>query len=126
MSVIVKNMEMPKTCADCHDADLPTAIAWLGAKCPWAHGIIDPGVYDLRHERHPDCPLVELPPHGDLIDRDALLAEYERDERAADEHGREFSFSFDSGGARCAEWWIVQQKLMDAPVIVSADKEETE
>jgi len=63
-------MEMPKTCADCHDADLPTAIAWLDAKCPWAHGIIDPGVYDLHHERHPDCPLHELPPHGNLISRE--------------------------------------------------------
>ena len=72
MPDILIRMEMPRTCADCHDADLPTAIAWLGAKCPWAHGIIDPGVYDLRHERHPDCPLVELPPHGDLIDRDAV------------------------------------------------------
>ena len=72
MSDILIRMEMPKTCADCHDADLPTAIAWLGAKCPWAHGIIDPGVYDLRHGRHPNCPLVELPEHGDLIDRDAL------------------------------------------------------
>ena len=61
MPDILIRMEMPRTCADCHDADLPTAIAWLGAKCPWAHGIIDPGVYDLRHERHPDCPLVELP-----------------------------------------------------------------
>ena len=68
MPDILIRMEKPRTCADCHDADLPTAIAWLGAKCPWAHGIIDPGVYDLRHGRHPDCPLHELPPHGDLVD----------------------------------------------------------
>lgn len=73
MADILIRMEMPKSCVDCHDADLPTAIAWLEAKCPWAHGIIDPGVYDLRHGRHPDCPLHELPPHGDLIDRDALI-----------------------------------------------------
>lgn len=72
MPDILIRMEMPKTCADCHDADLPTAIAWLGAKCPWANGIIDPGVYDLRHGRHPDCPLHELPPHGDLIDMDKI------------------------------------------------------
>ena len=70
--ILIRGMEMPRTCADCHDADLPTAIAWLGAKCPWAHGIIDPGVYDLRHGRHPDCPLLELPPHGDLIDMDKI------------------------------------------------------
>ena len=67
--------------------------------------------------------IIELPAHGDLKDANKLLAEFERDERAADEHGREFSFSFDSGGARCTEWWIVQQKLMDAPVIVPASEE---
>lgn len=71
--ILIRGMDMPKTCADCHDADLPTAISWLGAKCPLAHGIIDPGVYDLRHERHPDCPIHELPPHGDLIDLFKLL-----------------------------------------------------
>lgn len=63
---------MPQNCVDCYDADLSTAIALFGAKCPFAHRIIDPGVYDLCHERHPDCPLHELPPHGDLIDRDAI------------------------------------------------------
>ena len=76
MPDILIRMEMPRTCADCHDADLPTAIAWLGAKCPWAHGIIDPGVYDLRQDRHPNCPLHELPPHGDLIDVSKIVLEY--------------------------------------------------
>lgn len=71
--ILIRGMEMPKTCADCHDADLPTAIAWLGAKCPWSTGIIPPGTYDLRNGRHPDCPIVELPPHGDLIDLDERL-----------------------------------------------------
>lgn len=28
--------------------------------------------YSLRAERHPDCPLRELPPHGDLIDMDKI------------------------------------------------------
>ena len=27
----------------------------------------------LLTERHKDCPLVELPPHGDLIDREWLI-----------------------------------------------------
>lgn len=75
MPDILIRMEMPKSCADCHDADLPTAIAWLEAKCPYAYGMNKPGVYDLRHKRHPDCPLVELPPHGDLIDQEKIYAE---------------------------------------------------
>lgn len=51
--ILIRGMEMPKTCADCHDADLPTAIAFLGTKCPRATG----------------CPIHELPEHGDLIDK---------------------------------------------------------
>lgn len=72
MPDIIIRMEMPKSCADCHDADLPTAIAWLEAKCPCVYGMNKQGVYDLRHKRHPDCPLIELPPHGDLIDMDKI------------------------------------------------------
>lgn len=66
--ILIRGVEMPQNCVDCYDADLSTAIALFGAKCPFAHGIIDPGVYDLCHARHPDCPLLELPPHDDLID----------------------------------------------------------
>ena len=72
--ILIRGMEMPKSCEDCHDADLPTAIAWLEAKCPCAYGMNKQGVYGLRHKRHPDCPLVELPQHGDLIDRRELLS----------------------------------------------------
>ena len=54
--ILIRGMKMPQSCVDCYDADLSTAIALFGAKCPFAHGIIDPGVYDLCHERHPDCP----------------------------------------------------------------------
>ena len=75
--ILIRGMKMPQSCVDCYDADLSTAIALFGAKCPFAHGIIDPGVYDLCHERHPDCPLHELPPHGDLIDRNELNNSFE-------------------------------------------------
>ncbi|MBQ3330822.1 MAG: hypothetical protein IJG87_06555 [Ruminococcus sp.] len=63
----------------------------------------------------------ELPPHGRLIDADALLERFEKEEKAADEHGRDFSFSFKSGGENCTEWWPVQQMLMDAPTIIPAE-----
>lgn len=59
MSVLVKGWTIPKGCADC-----PT----------WCK------LYLQRREfRHPDCPLIEVPtPHGDLVDRTELLAEYDR------------------------------------------------
>ena len=66
----------------------------------------------------------ELQPHGRLIDADALLERFEKEEKAADEHGRDFSFSFKSGGENCTEWWPVQQMLMDAPTIIPAEEGE--
>lgn len=111
MADILIRMEMPKTCADCHDADLPTAIAWLGAKCPWANGIIDPGVYDLRHERHPDSPLHELPEHGDLIDRSELNNSFESSDFDGEPYDNVYS-------AICV--------VNSMPVIVPSNKETTE
>lgn len=54
MSVIVKGMEMPQNCIECH------------VRCRlYLNG---------RKFRHPDCPLIEIPtPHGRLIDADKLL-----------------------------------------------------
>ena len=54
MSVLIKGMEMPQNCTECH------------ARCRlYLNG---------RKFRHPNCPLIEVPtPHGRLIDADALL-----------------------------------------------------
>ena len=53
MSILIHDMEMPKNCIECH------------ARCRlYLNG---------RKFRHPDCPLIELPPHGRLIDADELL-----------------------------------------------------
>ena len=64
MGVYIKNMEMPISCANCplrcYDRDDHKFCGATGTAIRF--GII----------RTFDCPLVELPPHGDLIDRDAL------------------------------------------------------
>ena len=49
------------------------------------------------------------------VDSDALMERFAREERACDEHGRDFTFSFKRNGVNCAEWWTVQQMLSDAP-----------
>ncbi len=53
MSVLIKGMEMPKNCTECH------------ARCRlYLNG---------RKFRHPNCPLIEVKtPHGRLIDADKL------------------------------------------------------
>lgn len=65
-----------------------------------------------------------LPPHGRLIDADALLARFEKESSAADAHGRDFSTCFMRGLEPCAEWWAVEQMVMDAPTIVPAEQAE--
>ena len=63
MSVLIKGMEMPKSCSVCR------LFGEYGCS------FIGPVGYALtRGERNDDCPLVPVPPHGDLIDRDALMS----------------------------------------------------
>ena len=60
--ILIRGMEMPKNCSRCQFC--------FGANniCPWTRE------YATSTKRHPDCPLIELPPHGRLIDADKLLA----------------------------------------------------
>ena len=65
MSVIVKNMEMPPSCYFCSlaDASFIRCEAFSPTKL----------LEDDCEERRPKwCPLIELPPHGRLIDADQL------------------------------------------------------
>jgi hypothetical protein len=77
MSVIVKNMKMPKNCGECpfifsswgieyycHLAESSTSAEYVG------------------REKMTNCPLIELPPHGRLIDADALKTAFPTSENA--------------------------------------------
>lgn len=85
MSVIVKGMKMPKTCYDC--------IFYGGLECSLTGFDAD------RKSRH--CPLVELPPHGRLIDGDAL------------------AYSEECKKKGCA----YQEEIFNAPTIIEAEDE---
>ena len=74
MSILIRDMEMPKRCFEC---------SCLGEMFGYFVCLIT--AKDMRAEHginisRPDwCPLVEIPtPHGDLVDRNELLAEYDR------------------------------------------------
>lgn len=66
MSVLIKGMKMPTNCWFC------SVKLWddfgFGYVCPFSGRIVKSG----DANRHEDCPLIELPDHGDLIDRDEL------------------------------------------------------
>lgn len=68
MSILIKGAKMPTNCRECAGAR-PT---FNGVYC-W---VISLPIHDLSC-RHPDCPLVEIPPHGRLIDANKLC-EYAR------------------------------------------------
>lgn len=63
MSILIKNMEMPTSCAKCK------LFGEYG--CPFIGAV---GYALTRGERNEDCPLVPIQPHGRLIDADAFLA----------------------------------------------------
>lgn len=68
MSIIVKGMEMPKNCWECALSDIDDDF---GRCCLFS------GIACLTIGRQDNCPLIEIPPHGDLVDRDAMIAEYD-------------------------------------------------
>lgn len=55
MSMLIIGVNPPKSCYAC---------SWYNkVECP-----VNDGRYYYRAQRHPSCPLIELPPHGDLVD----------------------------------------------------------
>ena len=69
MSVLIKGMKMPKKCAEC-----PFFIKSNSPKYPFVDCKIIGRLGSVFNciGIPVDCPLVELPPHGRLIDADAL------------------------------------------------------
>ena len=70
MSILIKGMEMPNRCFECiFLTTVPNFFCLAGKRDLCAeHGI---------NISRPDwCPLIELPPHGRLIDADKFKADY--------------------------------------------------
>ena len=101
MSYIVP-MEKPKRCGFC-----PCFHAEHPMYCQAVKADKNKRIYAPYGEGRPDwCPLIEIPtPHGDLVDRNELLAEYDRQHKGP------------AGGAR---------KIMEtAQTVIEAEGRET-
>lgn len=71
MSFLIKGMELPKSCWDC---PFCLDFEFLDPyECAAENKEFENGIDEYEHSRPNWCPLVPIPPHGDLIDRDALL-----------------------------------------------------
>ena len=64
MSVLIKGMEMPTSCDDCRLNN--------GISCYAVLEYMEDDVVGRTDDRPDWCPLVPAPPHGRLIDADAL------------------------------------------------------
>ena len=74
MSVLIRGMEMPKSCKECQ-----VSFGYGNdVYCPFLFEPCDAIEDELMWKECPkegklaDCPLVEIPPHGRLIDADAF------------------------------------------------------
>jgi hypothetical protein len=65
-------MEMPKTCDKCKLRDRNVDAFIPFDKCFWTKRNIDPWTFGRKDGYPDDCPLHELPEHGDLIDRNYI------------------------------------------------------
>ena len=95
-------IEMPKACVFCELYD---------GEMYWCRGAKKEIPYSSEDERSDNCPLVEIPPHGRLIDADAL-----RDECSTDNKPKE-DWEY--------PWYEAQSMIDNAPTIIPADGGET-
>lgn len=65
MSILIKGAKMPKNCYECMRT---LGLDYLD--CPANNARYDPAIGVNR--RYDCCPLVEIPPHGRLIDADVF------------------------------------------------------
>lgn len=106
MSVYIPGMEMPTSCG----------------YCPLMHGTHKGdecyvGALITEYQKRPDdCPLVPVPPHGRLIDADALMNCIRAHDYPLTAHFN----STDNGMFTLG----IQQAVDEAPTIIPADKEE--
>ena len=70
MSILIKGMEMPTRCGRC-DMRIP---AFDDGLFDHYECCITAAIIDNLGEKMEDCPLVPVPPHGALMDRDDFFA----------------------------------------------------
>ena len=99
MSILIKSMEMPKDCNSCRFSGFG-GLRNERIVCMFT-GSND---YLNQQERFSDCPLVEVPPHGRLIDFNAIPWENQ-------------TMTYDD------EWAIKAFDLEQMPTIIEAEEE---
>ena len=93
MSVYIKGMKMPRSCDECYIRKKDSCPILKANLTGWGRRI--------------DCPLIEVPDHGDLIDRDEL-------------------FNNSDSWLWWDEWGSAKAALDNAPIVIPAERSEDE
>ena len=114
--ILIRGMEKPGSCRECDFCELQDINFEILYFCNRNDRFLDDEeVCNIPN----DCPIIELPEHGDLIDRVAFRAEM--DKHYPFDHGTQRRH----GEADKAKSTVINM-LANAPVIVPSNKEETE
>ena len=101
MAIMIKGMEMPKNCVDCR-----------------FHKSLYCTLTDICTNSGQGCPLIELPPHGRLIDADALF------KTAKEHHDLYYGATNQADKARRDECLQMMCDINDAPTVIEASEVE--
>ena len=116
MSILIKGMEMPKTCIECmfsEHGSINEFEYWCALTGSWLGAWGDKQMWEYM--RAADCPLIEVPtPHGSLIDVGALMLEFAEFVRASN----------NSDFAAVPTWNDAVSLLGSAPTIIEAEEGE--
>ena len=105
MAILIKGMEMPKNCLECtfyRQTDPIYDYCCISSAVPKSYV---PN----------DCPLIEVPPHGDLIDRNELCEDIEQ--------SVVFSARSQKQNAEIRGAFKVYDRIKVAPTVIEAEEE---
>lgn len=119
MSILIKGMEKPEECYCCPCSTINMNGRW--GKC----NLLGRDYAGDPHKIYDDCPLVEIPPHGRLIDADALKTKLNNihDFLLGD---CEFSELAMSDKARIDELINCIAEVVNAPTVIESEEQKHE
>ena len=108
MSILIPDMGMPKNCDDC----FAEAFGYCRALKYNPNEPMFRAIDDTMTRRE-DCPLVELPPHGDLIDKRMLINDISNNTFANADVDSKEEYDF---------WNRVWEYIRKVPIVVESEE----
>lgn len=122
MSVIIKGMEIPEDCRECTMCGYECDIG--RTRCIIECRILAEHYKTIPFDGRPDwCPLVELPPHGRLIDAKQFAEDISTAKLYRLTGQRDSANAFiNDGGNISTEWWCVENMIDNAPTVLEEEE----